>query len=179
MIKLTAFLMAFLSTSCAAVQPVLTIKDVFTDPAPVDMIEGIVLSEKRYLCYTTDLGSSVYSDGTVPCEPREVVNRIEQQVAARWDLQGDPRWELTAIFYTSEIILCGEIRAMGCTVGWPDNTAISAVSLFYPWRQATLRHELTHVAFFLKEFPEIRHYCLDNPQDCENGGASLKFMGPI
>jgi hypothetical protein len=171
------FTLAFLTASCA---PIKHVTAALKEPTPVPVMEIVLtaLSEKGSLCYITKLGSEVRSDGTVPCPPQAEVENIQADVG-RANKIHSMQWEKLVLFYTGNVIDCSGIGAMGCTQPFPENkAAMSVVSLYFPWRRSTLRHELTHVAYFWTDAPESKHFCLDNPSMCDDTGAvKLKFLG--
>lgn len=166
---------AMFSTGCAHIpEPV---KAAFTTPTPVK-VEHIVLmalSEKGALCYSLPNGMEVRTDGTLACEvlPKEAeVALVLKDVAKKFHLTLAD-FEGTALFYTGSIIDCDGAQAMGCSQLFDKENAMSVVSLYYPWRRAILRHELTHVALSLTDAPAMRHFCLDNPSFCGEDGELL------
>jgi hypothetical protein len=168
--------LAFLTASCA---PIKHVKAALKEPTPVavEQVVLVALSDAGSLCYITKLGSEVRSDGTVPCPPQAEVENIQGDVA-RANKIHSMQWEKLVLFYTANVIDCSGTVAMGCTQSFPNKAAISVVSLYFPWRRATLRHELTHVAYFWTDAPESKHFCLDNPSMCDDTGAvKLKFLG--
>ena len=149
-------------------------------PPPSVSVEQILLAALDTSigteCYTTKSGTQFRSDGTAPCPPQAEVEFVLEDVGKKYNIKAkDVRWEKLSVVYTAKIIDCGGTQAMGCTL-LADPT-VSVVSLYYPWRRSVLRHELTHVMFMWTKQPEMRHFCLDNPELCDDAGSTLKFPG--
>ena len=167
--------LAFLAASCAPIRKVaVEVKQSLKEPTPVPVMDIVLsaLSENGTLCYVTKLGSEVRSDGSVPCPPQQEVENIQADVA-RANKIHSLRWEKMVLLYTGKVIDCDGTTAMGCSTRLQDDAAMSVVSLYYPWRRATLRHELTHVAFFWNNEPDMKHFCLDNPEMCDKTGKLI------
>jgi hypothetical protein len=167
----------FLVTSCTPAQHQNKAPTPTQGPASMEEIISEALEGAGSLCYTTKLGSEVRTDGSVPCPAQKEVENIQGDVA-RANKIHSLQWEKLVLFYTGKVIECGGIVAMGCTQPLMDDNTMSVVSLYYPWRRAILRHELTHVAFIWNKEPEFKHFCLDNPSMCDDKGSiKLKFLG--
>lgn len=174
--KRALIILSFLTASCA---PIKRVQAALAPPTPKD-VQQIVLSALDptigHHCYTTKFGTNFSSDGTIACPPQSEVELVQESIGKTHRFtQKDLRWEKLSVMYTKEVIDCGSVPAMGCTLRLGDDQAVSVVSLYFPWRRAILRHELTHVAYYWNKEPEMRHFCLDNPDLCETGG--LKFIG--
>lgn len=164
--------LSFLVASCAPIHTGMQkAKEALKEPPPVPVMDIVLtaLSPAGTLCYTTKQGMEVRADGTVDCPPQAEVEGILSDVAKANKIQGI-RWEKMVLFYTSQIIDCDGTVAMGCTTPLHGESAMSVVSLYYPWRRAVLRHELTHVAYFWNKEPDMKHFCLDNPELCDKSG---------
>lgn len=166
-----------LISSCTPAQRV-KVKAALTAPVPVP-VEQILFaaldSTTGTECYITKSGTQFKTDGTVPCPPQEEVEFVLSDVGKKHNVKSkDVRWENLSVIYTNKVIECGGVGAMGCTL-LADPT-VSVVSLYYPWRRSILRHELTHVMYMWNKQPEMRHFCLDNPDFC-NGAGELMFPG--
>lgn len=170
--KRAIVVLAFLVSSCASVKA--EVIAITKPPKPVG-VEEIVLKQlnagAESLCYVTKDGVEFRSD-RVECPPQAETERIIDEVVKLNKIH-KKRLEGLTVFYTADIIDCNGTIAMGCTQPFDDGTAISVVSLYYPWRRMILRHELTHVALFWNNAPEMRHFCLDNPSLCNGEGDSL------
>ena len=136
---------------------------------PVMDIVQAALSPTGKHCGSTERGSDVYVDSTVECPEIKYVD-VQQNIVHRDNRPVKPGdWTDVAIFFTMDKIDCGGVDAMGCTTGFTNGTVISVISLYFPWRKGILRHELTHAVYLLRRDPEMRHFCLDNPDSiaCE------------
>lgn len=170
-------IIAFLAASCvqAPKHEPQTPKPPLGPVSDTEIVELALAS--GYQCYLTKFGSEVRSDGSVECPPKSEVDRIQREVSRANKIK-PKQWETFALFYTNKAMDCGGIGAMGCTRPLSDNYMQAVVSLRLPWRRATLRHELTHVAYFWNGEPEEKHLCLDSPGMCAGSGKlKLNFLG--
>lgn len=130
--------------------------------------------EHGTLCGSSPQGTPVIADGT-PCPDMKSIGFITTEIARKFHIAKDPRWERQALIYVPQKIKC-EGAAMGCTVRLTGDHSYSIVSTYYPWVMATTRHELTHVAYFLTKADAMRDFCLDNPSMCgDNEEGTLVF----
>jgi len=163
MLKFFLLPLVFPLASCATAKKVIT-------PTPPTGYRQIVLDSldnPQGYCYTTSLGTGVYTDGTVPCPPKKEVDFVQGDVNRQWDaLLPAGAWEWISIHYTAKVINCGGQGAMGCTSPEAPDAGLVVISLYYPWRRATLRHEFTHWVYFSTGQSEMKHFCLDNPAFC-------------
>jgi hypothetical protein len=116
-------------------------------------------------CFTSAVGSEVYSDETVPCPEKKEVDIVQREITHELGPLPRHAWEKSGIFFTKKIIDCANVKAMGCTWGEKENQ-ISVISYYYPWRRAILRHELMHVVYIATDAPDEKHKCLDDPAAC-------------
>lgn len=159
-------------TSCTPAQRV-AVKEAIKPPTPVAVEDIVLKSLQGGPQYLSKFNTQVYTDGTVLPVEVEEFNFVQSDIDRQFKIK-DQKWEYIAVFYTKEIINCGGTVAMGCTQPYPDGTAIVVVSLYFPYRRMVLRHELTHVAYFWNNEPEMRHFCLDNPALCNDAGTTLR-----